>query len=136
MGEPPSILVVDDDPDILDAMVFVLEQAGYRVATAADGAEALARLRGGAAPCLVLLDLMMPVLDGWQLLGELAREPALAAIPVVVLTGAGAAARSATSLGARSILEKPVSLDALLATVERYCGSAPAGQGGSAGEPG
>lgn len=119
--DPHEVLVVEDDPDIVEAMVFVLEDAGYRVSVAENGSQALDRLRAVPAPCLILLDLMMPIMDGWQLLAELSRDPRLAAIPVVVVTGAGKAVRRAPPAGARDMLEKPVSLDRLLGTVQRHC---------------
>lgn len=120
-----EILVVDDDIDIREAMVFVLEDAGYRVSAAENGARALDRLHGGTAPSLILLDLMMPIMDGWQFLTEVAREPRLAAIPIVAITGVGASVLRTMSLGTDAILEKPVNLDLLLATVQRYCEASP-----------
>ena len=116
-----SILVVDDDPDILETTRFVLECAGYRVSTAANGTEALTRLHAEAAPCVILLDLMMPVMNGWEFRAEQARDPGLAAIPVIVVTGAGKAAPEAVSLGAACLLEKPVDLTTLLSMVQLYC---------------
>lgn len=115
-----EVLVIDDDPDIRETMRFVLESAGYQVSTAANGVEALAYLREDAAPCLILLDLMMPIMNGWQFRAEQASDPRLAAIPVVVITGAGQAARAA-SLGAAGYVEKPMDLDLLISTVKRYC---------------
>lgn len=120
-----EILVVDDDIDIREATAFVLEDAGYRVSTAENGARALDRLHGGTAPSLILLDLMMPIMDGWQFLAEVAREPRLAAIPIVAITGAGAPVLRTMSPGVSAILEKPVNLDLLLATVQRYCQASP-----------
>jgi len=116
-----SVLVVDDDPDILEVTRFVLESAGYRVSTAANGAEALNCLHGEAAPCVIILDLMMPGMNGWEFRAEQARDPGLAAIPVIVVTGAGTAAREAASLDTACLLEKPVALATLLSMVGRYC---------------
>ena len=117
----PSVMVVDDDPDILEVTRFVLENAGYRVATAANGADALASLRGREKPGLILLDLMMPVMNGWQFRAEQMRDPELASVPVVVITGAGNAAARAAPAGVAGLLEKPVDLDTLLSAVGRYC---------------
>ncbi|MBN9159659.1 MAG: response regulator [Myxococcales bacterium] len=105
----PSVLVIDDDPDILEVTRFVLENAGYRVATAANGADALASLRGKAKPGLILLDLMMPVMNGWEFRAEQTRDPELASVPVVIITGAGnAAARAAlTPAGGHHRLHLP-----------------------------
>lgn len=118
-----SILVVDDDLDILETTRFILESAGYRVLTAENGTEALLRLHDEAAPCVILLDLMMPVMNGWEFRAEQARDPGLAAIPVIVVTGAGRAAPKAASLGAACLLEKPVDLATLLSKVQLYCKS-------------
>src|SRR5262249_6405268 len=82
------VLLVDDDPDLLDVTSFVLENEGIVVETARNGQEALALLRAGRLPRLVLLDLMMPVMNGWEFLAEVAKDPELDAIPVVVLTAA------------------------------------------------
>jgi len=117
----PSVLVIDDDPDILEVTRFVLENAGYRVATAANGADALASLRGKAKPGLILLDLMMPVMNGWEFRAEQTRDPELASVPVVIITGAGNAAARAAPAGVAGLLEKPVELDTLLSAVGRYC---------------
>ena len=78
-----GILVVDDDPDIRDSLREVLEDEGYGTSCVANGREALDFLRSGKRPCVILLDLMMPVMDGWQFLEEQKRDPALAAIPVL-----------------------------------------------------
>ncbi len=116
-----NVLVVDDDPDILETTRFVLESAGYRVSTAANGNEALILLHDEAAPCVILLDLMMPVMNGWEFRAEQALDPGLAGIPVIVVTGAGRAAPKAASLGAACLLQKPVDLTTLLSKVQLYC---------------
>ena len=115
------VLLVDDDSDVRETMSFVLESAGYCVCTAANGLEALEHLRAEEVPCLILLDLMMPVMNGWQFRAEQRRDPKVATIPLIVVTGAGQAAQKAESLGAAGVLEKPVELAALLSTVQRYC---------------
>jgi CheY-like chemotaxis protein len=116
------VLIVDDDPDILDMMGLLLENAGYEVQTALDGARALDRLGDGVRPAIILLDLMMPVMDGWSFRDHQRRDPAIARIPVVVLTGDGHADDKARALGAEGYLRKPVELAELLAMVERYAG--------------
>ena len=110
------VLIVDDDPDLLEVTSFVLEDEGIAVATARNGKDALALLRAGKLPRLVLLDLMMPVMSGWEFLDEVAKDPSLKAIPVVVLT----AAERAQAPGATEVLRKPMDLTALLRVVERY----------------
>jgi CheY-like chemotaxis protein len=126
-----SLLVVDDDPDICEALQTVLEAYGYRVLTAPGGAEALAILRRGERPCLILLDLMMPGMNGAEFRAEQLRDPALARIPVVVLSASGEVAAKAAALGAEG-LPKPVDLEALLRAIRHRCrdpGTAPERRG-------
>ena len=110
------VLVVDDDLDIRDAMADALETAGYPVVAAQNGEEALARMRS-QRPCMVVLDLMMPVLDGWEVMKQMQEDPELASIPVCVLSAMSAQApkESVCTLG------KPVQLLRLLTAVQRYC---------------
>ena len=110
------VLTVDDDPDLLEVTSFVIEQEGMAVETARNGEEALALLRTGKRPSLVLLDLMMPVMNGWEFLNEIANDPPLRQIPIVVLT----AAEHVQVTGAVEVLSKPMDLAALLRVVERY----------------
>jgi CheY-like chemotaxis protein len=117
-------LIIEDDPEIRDVLTEILRDEGYAVAWAANGLEALQRLRGGAPPRLILLDLMMPVMDGWEFCAELRKDAALRQIPVVVLSGAGSMDRRAGDLGAVGYFSKPMDLAALLAIVARYCGDA------------
>ena len=114
------VLVVEDDIDIQQALSRILEAEGYAVARAENGRTALAHLEGPDRPCLILLDLMMPVMDGWQFRSELKRDPALASIPVVILSAHTQADPTGT-LDAASYLKKPIDLDRLLATVRRFC---------------
>jgi CheY-like chemotaxis protein len=113
------VLVVDDDADIRIALCELLEHEGYRTATAANGQEALRLLTSGERPCIILLDLMMPVMDGWQFLEQQRKDPALATIPVVVVTAAGN--RIGERLEGITILEKPFKLADVLVSVERNC---------------
>lgn len=110
------VLTVDDDPDLLEVTSFVIEQEGMAVETARNGEEALALLRAGRRPSLVLLDLMMPVMNGWEFLTEIAKDPVLREIPIVVLT----AAKQVQVTGAAEVLAKPMDLTALIRVVERY----------------
>ena len=117
------ILVVEDDPDIRDAMTAILESEGYEVVGAAEGHEALDRLRGHlegpARPRVILLDLMMPVMDGWEFRRRQRANPAVADVPVVVLSALDQS--RAVDLAATEILKKPLDFDRLLALVRRYC---------------
>ncbi|HEX3761517.1 MAG TPA: response regulator [Kofleriaceae bacterium] len=110
------VLIVDDDPDLLDVTSFVIENEGMAVETARHGQEALALLAAGRMPALVLLDLMMPVMNGWEFLAAVAKDPRLEHIPVVVLT----AAEHTEVPGAREVLSKPMDLKELLRVVEHY----------------
>jgi CheY-like chemotaxis protein len=118
---PGCVLVVDDDPDIRTSLRDVLEVEGYRVREAEDGSVALRVLREGTRPCVILLDLMMPVVNGWQLQETLAGDRALASIPVLLISGAGQLPAHAASMGASGYLTKPIDLEPLLEAVGRYC---------------
>jgi CheY-like chemotaxis protein len=110
------VLIIDNDPDILEATRFALENEGFSVETARHGEAALQRLRVGTRPAVVLLDLMMPEMNGWQFLEEVAKVPSLKTIPIVVLT---AVPRVEVS-GAVEVLHKPVDLGLLIEVVERH----------------
>jgi CheY-like chemotaxis protein len=110
-----SVLLVEDDPTLLGAMKMVLEWEGYEVACATNGQEALEMLRAGERPALILLDVMMPVLDGWQFREEQKRDPDLASIPVVVVS----AVEGAGALDAAGHVQKPFEVEELLETLRR-----------------
>jgi CheY-like chemotaxis protein len=114
------VLVVEDERDIRDLICLLLEAHGYRALGAGDGGEALAHLRANPPPAVILLDLMMPGLSGEELMGLLAKDPALGGVPVVVLSGSQTAAQRATALSAAGCLTKPVGLKALLGTIRRF----------------
>jgi CheY-like chemotaxis protein len=113
-----TILVADDDEATRRSLTTLLASVGFTVLAAADGREALEALRHQPPPDLVLLDLVMPHLDGWQLLREKSQDPDLASIPVVVVSGVAEPDRQAGSLGVRAQLQKPVAFDQLLAVIE------------------
>ena len=115
-GAAQFVLIVDDDPDLLDVTSFVIEGEGVAVETAKHGEEALALLRTGRLPTLVLLDLMMPVMNGWEFLAAIAKDPLFRAIPIVVLT----ASEHEQIPGAKDVLSKPMDLTELLRIVEHY----------------
>ena len=118
------VLVVEDDPDIRATLCEALEDNGYRAVGAANGAEALDYLRSGAeSPCLILLDLMMPVMDGQTFRTEQRADPKLANIPVVVISAYRDVERQANDLAAE-FLSKPVRLETLLETARKHCDAA------------
>jgi two-component system, chemotaxis family, chemotaxis protein CheY len=112
---PPLVLVVDDDPDILDAICDILEVEQYRVARARNGLEALERVEA-ERPAVILLDLMMPVMDGVTFARALHERPAVRDVPILVISADGNPARAA-SVGARGYLAKPFDIDTLLGHV-------------------
>lgn len=115
------VLVVEDDPDIRATLCEALEDNGYATAGASNGVEALEYLRSGAEkPCLILLDLMMPVMDGQTFRAEQRADAALADIPVVVISAYRDVDRWADEL-ATEYLAKPVRLETLLETARKHC---------------
>jgi CheY-like chemotaxis protein len=120
----PRVLIVEDDRDTREMLGRFLELEGFEVRTAANGQIALETLRDGDhSNCVILLDLMMPVMDGWQFRQHQARDPQLAAIPVVVITAAGPR-DGIPPIQADGWLSKPVDLDRLLQTITPLCGPA------------
>jgi CheY-like chemotaxis protein len=121
---PSVVLVVDDDYDIREALSDVLTAEGYSVVTAADGGEALERLRNGVRPDVMLLDLMMPRVSGVEVIDALRKDESLREIPVVVCSanrGYGA-----DDLGVHGVLRKPISVEELLEAVARAIRPRPA----------
>lgn len=114
-----SILVVEDDIDIREAIALLLADEGYEVACACDGSEALTYLHEGHTPALILLDIMMPVMDGYAFREAQKMEPALAAIPVVLLSASANLSQRARTLGAAAALEKPVQVEQLVKVIEQ-----------------
>ena len=118
---PAPVLLVEDDDDIREAVQDALERKGYPLLTAGDGRQALERLRNCVEkPAVILLDLTMPVMSGWELMAELGKEPALAEIPVVVLSAVANLDKQPLAGRWAGILRKPVSLSVLLETVARF----------------
>lgn len=115
-----TILVVEDDPDVRLALTELLASEGYAVAATADGGEALETLRGGLRPAVILLDLMMPNCDGWDFRREQLEDPALARVPVVLVTASGFSPDSMRSqLGPIELCPKPIQASELLDTLAR-----------------
>jgi CheY-like chemotaxis protein len=114
-----TVFVVEDDVDTRDMLGRFLELEGFQVELAANGKQALERLHAGMNPCVILLDLMMPVMDGWQFRREQVLDRSLAKIPVIVVSAAGR--ERMAEIDANAYLSKPVDLEQLLERVAQYC---------------
>jgi CheY-like chemotaxis protein len=112
-----QVLIVDDDDDLREIVCAVLADADYDVRGAASGLEALSTLRGANRPNIILLDLMMPVMTGFELRERLLEEPDLACIPVVVMTASRGF--DVGPLAAAAVVYKPLDVTALVEAVER-----------------
>ena len=123
------ILVVDDDAAIRDVVVDILEMSDYRVMTASNGAEALEQVQR-AQPAAVLLDLMMPIMDGWEFLRRCRGLEGCGKVPIVVMSAAHDAATTADQLGAQAFLTKPFDMDHVLSVVGRLARGTPWAGGG------
>jgi len=119
-----TVLIVDDDPDLRSSLCEALEDAGYTTAQANNGREAIAWLDQHKLPALILLDLNMPVMTGWEFLNHQQVDPKLSQVPVVVITASGSAKKAAVT--ASAVLHKPITLDELLDVVGRFAASAQA----------
>jgi CheY-like chemotaxis protein len=126
-----SVLIVDDTRDAREGLADVLGTAGVPVLCAANGEEALAHLAGGALPGLILLDLMMPVMSGWEFRSRLQERPEWAAIPIVVMSGVDDVHRQVTDLQVDGYLRKPLDMRILLDVVNGYCLEKPEAPGAS-----
>ncbi len=113
-----SVLIVEDDEDIRAAMAELLENEGFEVAVAANGLEGLEVIRQMDPPCLVLLDLMMPIMSGEDFLRHVRDNPSLCRTPVVIVTASGRTALP----GSQGVLKKPFEISDLFATVCAHCG--------------
>ncbi len=109
-----QILLIEDDPDSRACMSSLLELEGYAVVTAADGEEAMRSLRAGLEPGLIVLDLMMPGMDGFQFRKEQLQDPKLSAIPVVIYSGHHDAKANAALLEPQAYVQKPIDIDTFL----------------------
>jgi CheY-like chemotaxis protein len=122
-----KVLVIEDDRDLRESLCEALELEGYHVAAVENGAEALDYLQKSEPPCLILLDLMMPVMDGWTFVEQCRRLHFCGDVPIVVTSASHDLPRTAEQLramGVRTCLAKPFDVEGLLALVERYAPAA------------
>jgi CheY-like chemotaxis protein len=120
-----NVLIVDDAPDIRLILTVALTDAGYRVESAADGQEALSLLQSTTErPCVIVLDLMMPEMNGWEFLAWQQADETLATIPVIIVSAIPTSLEEAQAAGARAVLRKPLDFGALRALVAQYCTAA------------
>jgi len=115
-----SILIVEDEPDIRAVIAEILADEGYQVASVTNGMEALSYLRQHPPPRLILLDLGMPVMTGWEFRAHQQRDAALAGIPVIVMSALPDLNRRVAALKVTDCLDKPIEIHTLLAMVARY----------------
>jgi CheY-like chemotaxis protein len=121
--EPPSVLIVDDEAGVVSGLTELLESEGYRVATACDGADALDQLRRGLRPSAILLDLMMPRMDGWDFRHEQMKDDELKEIPIIILTAAGFSEASVkTQFGDIGFVRKSSGHAVMLRALRQRCG--------------
>lgn len=122
-ADPPpdnTVLLVEDDPDVRAVLSLLLHEEGYLAVAVSNGQEALQYLQQGRTPVLILLDLLMPVTNGWEFGEQLRQDPLLSQIPVVVLSGIADGAQKAIRLDAAGVLAKPVRLSALREALARH----------------
>jgi len=112
-----TVLVVEDEDELREMVREALELSGYNVVTATDGQDALAKLAGIDHLCLVLLDLLMPTMNGWEFVEKMHLRPELLSVPIVVQSSAPARAPACVT----RVLQKPVMFEQLLAVVQEYC---------------
>ena len=115
------LLIIEDDDAIRETLRTVLELEGYSVLSAENGRQGLEVLmqngRNGRSPCLILLDLMMPVMNGWEFMAALKRSDGFASVPILVLTAVSERAR----IKEYPVMKKPVDLDLLMTAIKSYC---------------
>jgi CheY-like chemotaxis protein len=113
------VLIVEDDVELREMMAQLLALEGFQARAVSNGREALDYLGGGGRPHVILLDLMMPVMDGWEFRRQQQSDPTLASVPVIVLSALDH--RRAAEVDAVAFLKKPLDFDRLLELVRKYC---------------
>jgi DNA-binding response OmpR family regulator len=114
---PHTVLVIEDEQDLREMIRDALEMSGYAVVTAEDGQDALDKISGIDNLCLVILDLLMPVMNGWDFFEKMRQRAEHASVPVVVHTSAP----SEAPVGVTRVIQKPMAFDRLVSVVREYC---------------
>jgi two-component system, chemotaxis family, chemotaxis protein CheY len=115
------VLIVEDDDELRDVLIVACEMNGHAAIGCASADEALAQLRGGLRPCLIVFDLVMPNKSGWEFRAEQLADSELAAIPSVATSAAVQGDTMRETLQVEALLPKPIDMDRLLALIERHC---------------
>lgn len=123
MIRSPKIFVIEDEPDIRNILCEILTSEGYDVQTAANGQEALTKLDSTEAPDLILLDLMMPVMNGMEFIEQERAQQGRERSPIIIMSADNRAAQKAVLLGARGCIKKPIELEDLLLLVKNELGT-------------
>ena len=123
--QKPLVLIVEDQDSAREFLATVLSIEGYRVLEAANGCEALMHLFGESRPDVILLDLVMPVMDGWEFLDEQRKDPRLQAIPTIVVSGVPSHHPRCLEMPPVRFLPKPYTIEQLLASIEAECSPRP-----------
>ena len=117
----PGILVIEDSVDLRNGLFEVLRGEGYAAETAATGREALDKLRAGFQPCIILMDLMMPEMNGFEFRTAQLADPELATIPLIAYSGVDDLATHAKQLRANAFIRKPAEISAIMSLVREHC---------------
>jgi CheY-like chemotaxis protein len=123
-----QVLIVEDDPGLREALSQVLADEGYDSLSARDGLEAVNCLKKGNRPDVILLDLSMPVVNGWEFRMFQKRDSDLARIPVILITAGGYTREEVAWLEPSALLPKPIDLPSLLSVVRKFCIATPASE--------
>ena len=126
MSDRRQVLIVEDDNDLREIYADVLRDEGWDVATASDGVEAMQLLETGWMPCVAVLDLRMPRMNGWEFADRLRENDAWRGLPFVIVAAHVRVADEANHMGARWWLQKPVSIDHLVSVIGEACASSTA----------
>jgi DNA-binding response OmpR family regulator len=121
MEKVDTVLIVEDDADLRNSLAELLALRGFKVVTVEDGREALDTLASGLSPCLIILDLMLPIVNGWEFRSQQLADPRFSGIPTIILSGVNDLEAESQRLQAIAFVPKPLDIDFLFKTVEQYC---------------